>query len=99
MSFKISLFMQTHLLKTNFGIILFIQFYMQYILTENINISQSHHNLFNLSLSVNSQTIFTLSSLYKINIIEPKYMLISLTNHTCPCSRLTFLPWEGIVEL
>jgi hypothetical protein len=84
--------MQTHLLKTNIGIILFIQFYMQYILTENINISQSHHNLFNLSLSVNSQTIFTLSSLYKINIIEPKYMLISLTNHTCPCSRLTFLP-------
>jgi hypothetical protein len=32
MSFKISLFMQTHLLKTNIGIILFIQFYMQYIL-------------------------------------------------------------------
>jgi hypothetical protein len=31
-SFNISLFMQTHLLKTNIGIILFIQFYMQYIL-------------------------------------------------------------------
>jgi hypothetical protein len=91
MSFKISLFMQTHLLKTNFGIILFIQFYMQYILTENINISQSHHNLFNLSLVMNSQTIFTFSSLYKINI-KPKYVLISLTNPTCPCSWLTFLP-------